>query len=59
MIAMTVKTMKLVMKIEWNSFASCSVSPDKSRSIVSAMLGLSAFGLVGRYRASPARLGQP
>ena len=26
--AITVKTMKLVMKIPWNSFASASVSPD-------------------------------
>src|SRR5689334_4864798 len=28
MMAITVKTMKLVMKIPWNSFASASVSPD-------------------------------
>ena len=28
MMAITVKTMKLVMKIPWNSFASASVSPE-------------------------------
>ena len=29
MIATTVKTMKLVMKMRWNSLASASVSPDR------------------------------
>ena len=28
MMAITVKTMKLVMKIPWNSFASASVNPE-------------------------------
>jgi hypothetical protein len=46
MIAMTVKMMKLVMKIPWNSFASWSVNPDNEPPLLSAaMLALSFFGL--------------
>ena len=38
MIAITVKMMKLVMKMEWNSFASCSVRPDKEPLLLSAAM---------------------
>jgi hypothetical protein len=42
MIATIVNRMKLVMNIEWNSFASCSVKPDKDPARLSSTAILSS-----------------
>jgi hypothetical protein len=59
MIAITVKMMKLAMKMLWNSLASVSVSPDNERGLSpSAILDHSVvLWPCGRHRTSPARLG--